>query len=108
MDTVLILDSDPQHAAELERVLTALSCRAILCRERRSALDILGQRVVDIVVLVAKVTDEWKASMEVLSGAARQSTNPPGLACILRGPYEGPSEKLYGARRGIRVIYEQH
>ena len=108
MDTVLILDSDPQHAAELGSALTALSCRAIFCRDRRAALDTLRQRDVDIVVLVARATDEWKASMEVLSGAARQNANPPGLACVLRGTYEGPSEKLYGARRGIRVIYEQH
>jgi hypothetical protein len=107
LDTVLILDSDPQHAAELEYALTALSCRAIFCRGRREALNILRRRVVDVVVLVARVTDEWKACMEALSGAAMQCANPPGMACILRGPYEGPSEKLYGARRGIRVIYEQ-
>lgn len=107
MDTILILDPDHEHAAALGRALTALSCSAILCRERRAALDILRRRVVDVVVLVAKVTDEWKACMEALSGATMQRANPPGMACILRGPYEGPSEKLYGARRGIRVIYEQ-
>ncbi len=108
MDTILILDPDPEHAAALGRALMALSCRAILCRGRREALDILRRRVVDIVVLVAKVTDEWKACMEALSGVATQCTNPPGITCIIRGPYGGPSEKLYGARRGIRVIYEQH
>lgn len=108
MDTILILDSDPEHAAALGRALTRLSSSPILCRDRQAALDMLRRRVVDIVVLVAKVTDEWKACLEALSGAAMQCANPPGIACILRGPYEGPAEKLYGARRGIRVIYEQH
>jgi ActR/RegA family two-component response regulator len=108
VDTILILDPDHEHAAALGRALIALSCRTILCRGRQEALDILRRRVVDVVVLVAKVTDEWKTCMEALSAAARQCVNPPGMACILRGPYGGPSEKLYGARRGIRVIYERY
>lgn len=108
MDTILILDPDPEHASALERTLAGLSCRPIVCRQSREALAILRHRAVDVIVLVATANDEWRTCMESLTAATRQNANPPAMACVIRGPYDGPSEKLYGARRGIRVIYEQY
>lgn len=107
MDTILIIDPDPEHAAALERELKMLSCGITVCHHVRSALDILKRQLVDILVLVADVKGNWGASIEALRDAIHQLTEPPGFVCVLRGPYQGPGERLYGARRGVRVIHEK-
>jgi DNA-binding response OmpR family regulator len=106
MGHVLILDSDSAHAAELVRELQTASCRTTMCSERQDAMDILRKQQIDIVILVSNPAVDWKSSAKWLYCASRHLQNPPQIVCVIRTPYQGPSERLYGARHGVRVIYE--
>ena len=106
MGHVLILDSDSAHAAELARRLQAASCRTTVCSERQQACDILRKQQVDIAILVSDSTTDWKSSAKWLRYAVNHLQDTPQFVCVLRGPYLGPRERLYGTRHGVRVIYE--
>ena len=107
MGNILILDSGRTLAAELARGVQAISCHASLCSDKEQVIDIMGKQLVDIVILIACPEIDWKAGVEALRDALSQLQNPPQIVCILCGPYQGPSDRLYGARRGVRVIYER-
>ncbi len=106
MGHVLILDSDSAHAAELAHGLHAASCRTTVCSERQQAYDILRKQQVDIAILVSDFATDWKSSAKWLRYAVGHLQDTPQFVCVLRGPYQGPSERLYRMRHGVRVIYE--
>jgi hypothetical protein len=31
----------------------------------------------------------------------------PPIICLMRGPYRGPNERVYAARKGFKVVYER-
>lgn len=107
MGNILILGSDCELAAALARSVQAISCRASLCSDKEQVIDTLRRQRVDIVVMISNPATDWKTRSEVLRDALSQLQNPPQIVCILCGPYQGPSDRLYGARHGVRVIYER-
>jgi predicted MPP superfamily phosphohydrolase len=107
MGNILILDSGCKLGTELARSIQAISCRASLCSDQEQVIDILRKQRVDIVILISDTQTDWKASVEALRDALSQLQNPPQIVCILCGPHQGPSDRLYGTRRGVRVIYEK-
>ena len=106
MGHVLILDSDSAHAADLAHGLQAASCRTTVCSSMQQAIDSLRRHPVDIAILVSDSATDWKSSAKWLHNAVGHLRDTPQLVCVLRGPYQGPGERLYGARHGVRVIYE--
>jgi len=108
MGNVLILGSDDVLAHELARGLQSVSCRTTVCCDRQQAIDTLKKQAVDIVVLISGTATDWKTSVEAFRGTLDQLQDPPQIICVLCGPYRGPADRLYGARRGVRVIYENH
>jgi len=64
-------------------------------------------QLVDLVVMVSASTTGWKAEAELFRDLVRQLPNSPQILCVLRKPYNGPSDRLDGDRLGITVIYER-
>lgn len=107
IDQVLIVDSDPVHAADLEDALHMVNCRVLVCSERASALNTLQAEHVDLVVMVPASPTQWRKDAKFLCDAVRESEKQPQIVCVLRGPYKGPSDRLYGDRLNIKVLYER-
>ena len=107
MDTILVVDPDRGHATTLERELRELQCRLILSHDLKTAIAVLQNNSVDVVVLAARPRDAWKTQAATLREHGASAAIPPAMICILRDSYRGPAEKLYGSRNGMKVIYEQ-
>lgn len=104
---VLIVDSDPIHVAELEDALHTVNCRVLVCSEKEEAVDTLRAEHVDLVAIVPSSPAQWRKEADSLCDAVRQLEDKPQIMCILRGPYKGPSDRLYGDRLNIKVVYER-
>jgi hypothetical protein len=109
MGHVLILDSDPNHAAELAHELHAVFCRATVCSERRQVIETLRKEQVDIAILVSEAAADWESNAQWLRDAVSEvhHQDPPAVICALRSSYHALSERLFGARHGVRVIHEK-
>lgn len=107
IDQVLIVDSDPIHAADLENALHTVNCRVLVCPEQQAALNTMRAEHVDLVVLVPSSPALWRKNAELLCGALRQLEERPQIVYVLRCPYKGADERLYGDRLNIKVLYER-
>ena len=107
IDQVLIVDSDPIHAAELEDALKMVNCKVLVCPEQEVALNTLQAEHVDLVVMVPASPAQWRKDAKSLCDAVRKFEKRPQIVCVLRCPYKGPSERLYGDRLNIKVLYER-
>ena len=107
IDQVLIVDSDPIHVAELEDALHSINCRVSVCAEQEAALNTIRAEHVDLVIMVPTSPVLWRKDAECFCGAVRQLEEQPQIVCVLRGPYKGPGERLYGDRLNIKVMYER-
>jgi DNA-binding response OmpR family regulator len=107
IDQILIVDSDPVHAAELEDALHTVNCRVLVCSEQEAALNTIRAEHVDLLIVVPSSPELWRKDAESLCDAVRQFEERPQIVCILRGPYRGPAERLYGDRLSIKVLYER-
>jgi hypothetical protein len=107
MGHILIFDPDANHANDLAWALGSISCQTTICLDLRRATSLLFVRSFDAVIVSAKSRSDWTGPMEAIRQAALRSPDPPQIVCLLRGPYNGPTERVYAARRGVKVIYEQ-
>jgi hypothetical protein len=107
MGHILIFDPDANHANDLAWVLESISCHSTICLDLQSASSLLSVRAFDAVIVSATSRNDWTGPMEAIRQAALRSPDPPKIVCLLRGPYNGPTERVYAARRGFKVIYEQ-
>jgi DNA-binding response OmpR family regulator len=106
IDKVLILDADPIHAADLEDALDTVNCKVLVCAEQGAALNAIRTEFVDLVVMVPLSPMRWRRDAKSLCDAMSQLEEWPRIICVLRGPYRGPAERLYGDRLNIKVMYE--
>ncbi len=108
MGHVLIFDSDSKHAAELAHELRAVVSQATVCSEKDQVIQILRKQQVDIAILVSEVAADWESNAQWLRHAVShfQDQNLPEVVCALRSSYHPLSERLFGARHGVRVIHE--
>jgi hypothetical protein len=58
---------------------------------------------------VSEAAADWEASAQWLRQAASDFhiQSPPEVVCALRSSYHALSERLFGARHGVRVIHEK-
>ena len=108
MGSILVIDSDTQHAAELARAVQTDGHMVTVCTEVQQAVSCLKSRPVDAVVLVSNPVGDWRNNAAELRIYAFQIAEPPQIVCLLRGPHRGPAEQLYGSRRGLKVVYEDN
>lgn len=104
---VLIVDSDPIHAAALEHALQMVICRVLVRSEQEAVLNALRIEHLDLVVVVPASPAQWRKDAEPLCDALRRIEEQPLIVFILRCPYMGPDERLYGDRLNIKVMYER-
>jgi hypothetical protein len=107
MGQILIFDPDANHANDLAWALGKISCHTTICLDLQRATSFLLVRAFDAFIVSATSSSDWRGLMETIRQAALQSPDPPQIVCLLRGPYSGPTERVYAARRGFKVIYEQ-
>lgn len=107
INQVLIVDSDPTHAAGLENALQTVNCRVSVCTEQETALNIMRAERINIVIAVAPSAAQWRRDAHSLCDAVSQLEEQPQIVCVLRCPYRGPAERLYGDRLNIKVLYER-
>lgn len=107
MGRVMIVDADAVHVAAMEEALLAVNCKVVVCAELPAAVETLRTEPVDVVVMVHSSRAPWKKDVESLSKAVRQLEEQPHVLCILRGPYRGPSDRLYGDQLNVRVLHEE-
>ena len=107
INQVLIVNSDPIHAANLEDALHAVNCRVLVCVEKEGALNTIRTEHVDLVIMVPPSPAMWRKDADSFCDAVRQLEEQPQIVCLLRGPYKGPGERLYGDRLNIKVMYER-
>lgn len=110
MGHVLLLDPDAQHRDTVKSLFRSHFGSLVACSTASTvadALELLRQHQFDILILSALSNENWHVCMDAVRTALGQSSNPPKILCVLRGPYRGPAAEVYGARRGFRVIYER-
>ena len=107
MSRVLLLDADEHHAKQIEWALRSISCQTTTCAETESAISLLHRQRCDVIVVVCRPGMDWDIRIEFIRHAVIQLPEPPRIVCLMRGPYRGPNERVYAARRGFKVVYEQ-
>jgi hypothetical protein len=107
MSRVLLSDPDSQHAREIASTLRTLSCQTTTCSDLPTALLLLETEYFEVVLVVASCKTGWELTVDAIRQAAWNLSDPPQVICLLRGPYRGPSERVYAARKGFKVVYEQ-
>lgn len=107
MEQALLIDSDRRHAAEITAALQAAACRFTVVETIRDAISFLRKHDVEAIILSADQQSDWQKDVGMLV----EQKHPLGLQipifCLLRGSYRGPANRIWGARRGVRVVYEQ-
>jgi hypothetical protein len=58
-------------------------------------------------VVVCTPGMDWDIRVEFVRHLALRMSEPPQIVCLLRGAYRSPNERVYAARRGFKVVYEQ-
>ncbi len=107
MGQILLFDADAEHARQIAAVLGCISCQTTICADTQTAVSFLERQPFDVVLVVTVPRLDWDISVEFIRHAALQVPEPPRIVCLLRGPYRGPSERVYAARKGFRIIYER-
>jgi len=103
--SVLLLDSDLNHAEELTRSLHA-AYAVTPCSDVRSTLRALSHRDFDILIVSSYRAYEWKTYIDQLQKITRKKQDPPRVV-VLGRVYRGPQERLDAERLGVRFIYER-
>jgi DNA-binding NtrC family response regulator len=107
MGRVLLLDADQDHATAIAWALRNISCQTTTSSNLRSVLSFLQTQKFEVVVVVTTPGPNWNVAVETILYATTHMTELPQVVCMLRGPYRGPNERVYAARKGFRVIYEK-
>ena len=102
---VLIVDSDPNHVAELEDVLQTVKCRILVRSGQEAALDTIRKEHIDLVIMVPPLPANWRKDVKSLCDAVHLLGETLQIVCVLRAPLNGPGERLYGDKLGIRVMH---
>lgn len=106
MANVLLIDPDWKHAFKIACALRLVSPRIILHADVQDAAETLRAEQIDLVISIPDIDRDWKREVETLQEETSKMLNPPQILCVLRSPYRGPEDRLYGAQRGIQVIHE--
>jgi hypothetical protein len=107
MEQILLFDADAEHARQIVAALGSISCRATICVDIQSAVSLLERQLFDVVLVVTVPRLDWDISVEFVRHSVLRLAEPPRIICLLRGPYCGPNARVYAARKGFRVVYEQ-
>jgi hypothetical protein len=107
MGRVLLLDTDSEHATNITWALRSISCQITTCSSLRSAVSFLQMQKFEVFVVVTTPGPSWSVAVEAIRQAINHMSEMPQIVSLLRGPYRGPAEKVYAARKGFRVIYER-
>ena len=107
MSRVLLLDPDGDHAKQIEWVLRGISCQTTACTDVQGALSLLQRRQFDVVLVVSVPGVDWDLRVDFIRRAVIRLPDSPQIVCLLRGPYRNPAERVYAARKGFKVVYEQ-
>ena len=106
MNRILLLDPDPHHAAAVVGALRGIPCKAIVVPDLRNAIQLMRVRAVECVVVVSHLESDWRIQVDAIQLAAREQPDAPDIICLLRGPYQGPTDRVYAARKGFVLIHE--
>ena len=106
MGKILLLDDNTEHAEQIAEVLHNIACQTTTCPDVENAVSLLQRRSFDAVVVVSVPGLNWDIGVQVIRRAAFQIPEPLPVVCLLRSPYCGPSERIYAARHGFKVVYE--
>ena len=107
MDHVLILDSDPEHAAELAHALHRIGLHASVSRDRQMAVEALRKERSDLAVIVFRSPSWWRNDLKSFCDAVRSVERVPEIVCVLRWPPNGPNDRLYGDQLKVGVLHER-
>ena len=106
MTVMLLLDSDPDHAEALTRLLHAAAYTVTACPDIRSTLHTLSHCDFDILIVSSYRAGEWKTYIDHIQKIIRKKQDPPRVVVLAR-VYRGPQERLDAERRGVRLVYER-
>ena len=107
MGLILLLDADTEHANEIASALRNVSCQTVICSTLQTASSLLQTRTVESVVISTVLDSDWTRLADIIRAVVFHLPEPPQIVCLLRGTYRGPAERVYAARKGFKVIYEQ-
>jgi DNA-binding NtrC family response regulator len=107
MEQILVVDPDTIHSFAVAEALRRVSRSILTCTRVEDAIVVMEREALAVIVVVADIRVNWYADLDAIRHVALGQSNPPRIVCLLRGPYCGPSDKVYGARKGFTVIYEQ-
>lgn len=107
MEQILLIDPDPEHACAVARALEMLRCKIAICPDHESAASLISVQAFAVIVAAVTPSPGWDGLVDAVRHVALQLPQSPQIVCLLRSPYRGPSERVYAARRGFRVVYER-
>jgi DNA-binding NarL/FixJ family response regulator len=104
--SVLLLDSDPNHAEGLTRTLQSLGYVVTTCSDIHSVLHGLSNSDFDVLIVSSNRPSEWRTYITQIHKITRTKRYPSRVICLAR-VYRGPQERLDAERLGVRFIYER-
>ena len=104
---VLLLDSDPEHASDLEYALICAGLQVSVFRDREMVVEALRRGFADFAVVVLRSPSWWRHELKLLCDAIRQIEQPPEIVCVLRWPANGPGDRLFGDELQVGVVHER-
>jgi DNA-binding NtrC family response regulator len=107
MEQILIVDPDTIHACTVTEALRRVSRSILACTCAEDAIAAIEREALAVIIVVADVRIDWYVDVDVIRHVAFQHPDPPRIICLLRGPYCGPSDRVYATRKGFKVIYER-
>jgi len=107
MGQILLFDPDAEHARQIAAAFRCISTQTVICADTQTAASLIDARAFDVAVVVALPGLDWDLPVEFIRHSALRRAEPPQIVCLLRGPYRGPSVRVYAARKGFKVVYEQ-
>lgn len=104
--SVLLLDSDPNHAERLGLSLQSLGYVVTICPEIHNVLRALSNSDFNILIVSSNRPGEWRTYITRIHKITRTKRYSPPVLYVAR-VYRGPQERLDVERLGVRLIYER-
>jgi len=105
MDRILILDTDPAHAAAIEDALSAKGFAVVVCDNAQIAAERAREGDAECMVFVARSRAHWKQDVQLIARTIQIRDHAPDILCVLPWAPDGPEDRLYGDALRVGVVH---
>lgn len=103
---IVIVDGDPDHAAELHDVLRSRGHSVVTFREPLSAASSVEIGDAVLAIFVPRSRALWKRDLEAFCKMVRAVKPGVWILCVLPWRSNGPDDRLIGESLKVSVVHE--